>query len=321
MGSIWVTSARHRALSGLAGDQRSRIRSVWTLPANKELLYTHLQAVDTAAMQATIAVAESTRATLQTRLHGDAAIAVSDADVVLEDETIDDNEMDRVVLQEDDVHEEAAISRPVVQVIDTDAQGEDIVQVAAPPELEEYESSSCASEPQPPAPPVPAPTPVPPPEAKPTPTPEPAAPPPPRDDATMSGMYTETTVPLSEAPSSRPPPEPAAGDDADGVERQALLRQLDLLRVKFRQSIIPDNIEAQATAAVRTVVERNLLNLKRAQPRGRHGCGGPASPQYGHVQAGPGGVPRRPGVPTGPPHAAGHVAVPCIPTLHFPCRE
>lgn len=66
-----------------------------------------------------------------------------------------------------------------------------------------------------------------------------------------------------------PPPVPvdaAAAGDAD-AERQALLRQLDLLRLKFKQSVIPPDIERQDTTAVRLIVERNLINLKRVRAR------------------------------------------------------
>ena len=65
------------------------------------------------------------------------------------------------------------------------------------------------------------------------------------------------------------------------MERQTLLRQLDLLRLKFKPAIIPDNIENERTPIVRMVaagrflsrkegsrvlpVERNLLQIKRAR--------------------------------------------------------
>ena len=49
------------------------------------------------------------------------------------------------------------------------------------------------------------------------------------------------------------------------MERQTLLRQLDLLRLRFKQSIIPKDIENQRTPVVKLVVERNLAQLKRAR--------------------------------------------------------
>lgn len=58
-----------------------------------------------------------------------------------------------------------------------------------------------------------------------------------------------------------------AADEGADSERQALLRQLDLLRLKFKQSVIPADIERQDTTAVRLIVERNLVNLKRTRDR------------------------------------------------------
>ena len=55
---------------------------------------------------------------------------------------------------------------------------------------------------------------------------------------------------------------PRAEED---IERQALLRQLDLLRMRFKQSVIPGDIERQRTPVVKMVVERNLVQLRRAR--------------------------------------------------------
>lgn len=54
---------------------------------------------------------------------------------------------------------------------------------------------------------------------------------------------------------------PTAAD----VDRHALLRQLDMLRLKFKENVIPPNIEQEDTQVVRLVVERNLIQLKRAR--------------------------------------------------------
>ena len=51
----------------------------------------------------------------------------------------------------------------------------------------------------------------------------------------------------------------------DNIERQALLRQLDLLRMRFNQSVIPGDIEKQRTPVVKLVVEQNLVQLQRAR--------------------------------------------------------
>lgn len=77
--------------------------------------------------------------------------------------------------------------------------------------------------------------------------------------------YAESTVPLAASEPPPPPAPPVAPEAADIMERQTLLRQLDLLRLKFKQSIIPPDIETQATPTVRLVVERNLTNLRRCR--------------------------------------------------------
>lgn len=71
--------------------------------------------------------------------------------------------------------------------------------------------------------------------------------------------------PAPPASSSSVPLAAGLGGDDDPTERQTLLRQLDLLRMKFRQSVIPPDIETQTTPAVRLVVERNLVCLRRAR--------------------------------------------------------
>ena len=68
---------------------------------------------------------------------------------------------------------------------------------------------------------------------------------------------------------STPPTNPSRRQTVDeDVERQTLLRQLDLLRLKFKQSIIPNDIERQKTPVVKLVVERNMIQLKRARGPG-----------------------------------------------------
>lgn len=89
--------------------------------------------------------------------------------------------------------------------------------------------------------------------------------------------FSETTVPLAsvriDTQSTAPPPseqraaptvESVAAEHAvaDSMERETLLRQLDMLRMKFKQSVIPPDVETQHTPVVRMIVERNLLQLK-----------------------------------------------------------
>jgi hypothetical protein len=59
---------------------------------------------------------------------------------------------------------------------------------------------------------------------------------------------------------------PVDGDDDDpgaAIERQKLLSDLDHLRMKFKKSVIPPDIERQNTATVRLILERNFVQLKR----------------------------------------------------------
>jgi hypothetical protein len=85
---------------------------------------------------------------------------------------------------------------------------------------------------------------------------------------------------------------------AENMERQGLLQKLDLLRLKFKQSIIPTDIERQKTPVVRMVMERNMLQLKRVRAGcRRHDAAPPCVSKRGHVQAGHGGRPRRHRVP------------------------
>lgn len=227
-------------------------------------------------MQAKLAHAEANRTTLQARMHSDPTAVLDDVPV-LEDETVDDNENDRVELEhEDSVHNDVETSRPLVQL----EPPPDEPMLPDPVHVDEEDSVSVISSEAPSVAPVAEP---PAPAAKPPKTytqaaaPAPAPIPPPVPAS-------ETTVPLSTAPSTTVPPAPSSaaappssapepaptGAADDSVERQTLLRQLDLLRVKFRQSIIPNDIETQATAAVRSVVERNLVNLKRARNVAMH---------------------------------------------------
>lgn len=77
----------------------------------------------------------------------------------------------------------------------------------------------------------------------------------------------KTPAPPS-ASQSPPPPLPTtqrAHADGPDLDRQALLKQLDVLRMKFKENVIPANIEQEETHVVRLVVERNLLQLKRAR--------------------------------------------------------
>jgi len=71
---------------------------------------------------------------------------------------------------------------------------------------------------------------------------------------------TEATKPPVPAKEKKTPENPLYSE-----ERQQLLKQLDVLRLKFKEHVIPSNIENQDTRAVRLVVERNLLQLKRAR--------------------------------------------------------
>jgi hypothetical protein len=217
---------------------------------NKDVLYNHLQLTDAATMQQRLTAAEAGRATLKAQA----------PPVVLEDETVDDDPdtvVDDAADDGDELEPEPEQVNPREAEVD---EGEDVSQFTPPP------------------------PPPPPPEARMPPPP----PRPPRSTVTLTATMVsstaprapprppppppESTVPLSEATEPLPPPPPpvATDDTADGGgpaegERQTLLRQLDLLRLKFKQSVIPADIETQATPAVRLVVERNLLNLKRCR--------------------------------------------------------
>ena len=97
----------------------------------------------------------------------------------------------------------------------------------------------------------------------------PDARPPPSETATATTMGHATAGGGGGAQQTGPPPPPSPPPPPpDFEERQTLLRQLDLLRLKFKQSVIPPDIETQTTPAVRSVVERNLLSLKRCRNPG-----------------------------------------------------
>ena len=94
-----------------------------------------------------------------------------------------------------------------------------------------------------------------------------------RDDVSEAGgssmSFAETNAQATppDKPPRGPPAAPAGAPPTqeEQMERQNLLRQLDLLRLKFKQSIIPTDIEQQHLPVVKMVVERNLAQLKRAR--------------------------------------------------------
>ena len=233
-------------------------RKEWFWIENKECIYPHLQVGDGPAMQARITAMESHRATVQQKLLS-APITIQ-----LEDETVEDDPDDRLLLEEDP--EPELVAEVEIQVMDIP----EATMTAPPPEPEvlvtEPESiTTIPLEPEqlcsvnldrfamPPPPPVKLTIPV--------------------DIASTVGdtatvgepppISMAETEPHPYVPPPVPPtPSPSVPED---TEREALLRQLDLLRLKFKQSVIPPDIETQATPAVRLIVERNLVNLKRAR--------------------------------------------------------
>lgn len=84
---------------------------------------------------------------------------------------------------------------------------------------------------------------------------------------------TEATTKAQAPAKEKPPPE----NPLYSEERQQLLKQLDVLRLKFKEHVIPPNIENEDTRAVRLVVERNLLQLKRARNVAMYRTGQPRS--------------------------------------------
>ena len=113
-----------------------------------------------------------------------------------------------------------------------------------------------------------------------------------------------------EIPPSKPIPPTTPGgptnETSDDSERETLLRQLDLLRLKFKQSVIPPDIEGQTTSAVRKVVERNLVNLKRARDMSFFGRKKGHATKHRHVQTGSGRILGCGGVPAGQAHSFGY---------------
>ena len=240
---------------------------------NTECLFPHLKIGHDAAMKAVIAGMEGHRISVQQKLMN------APPPLELEDETVED--------EPNEPRDDADDINPEVVIIEPDVDEE------APPVPVPHESQSE---------PISFPEVEPPPVDKATADRLAMPPPPPRPPASTcpaaSTIPAETKEP---PPSSAPPP----ADDRD-TERESLLRQLDLLRLKFKQSVIPPDIENQATPAVRVVVERNLTNLKRA----RHGrllrSRNRSANKHCHVQAGSGGVSGGGGVCPRPPHTPGH---------------
>ena len=232
---------------------------LWSVTAcgrieNTELLYPHFKIGHDATMKSVIASMEGQRVTVQQHI-----LSTPVDPVILEDETVEDEPDD--VLEPDEPPPVIDAGSTVIVVPDNlpDASTE-------PPEPSQPPVNDIDQILMPPPPPRP-------PSIKSSPIPVE------EDGATVPlSCPPPTVVPTTEAaaapvppPSSAPPAAasvPAAATEPpppmdDTVEREALLRQLDLLRLKFKQSIIPPDIETKATPAVRLIVERNLTNLKR----------------------------------------------------------
>lgn len=124
--------------------------------------------------------------------------------------------------------------------------------------------------PLPPTPP-PSSSPLPPPSRSPPPPPRSATTPavrrPPERSADVASAYGGGGAGSGSAASYYPASETNAAEDpvdaGDALERQKLLGDLDLLRMKFKKSVIPPDIEKQNTATVRLILERNFVQLKR----------------------------------------------------------
>lgn len=233
---------------------------------NKELLYPHLQLGDGALMQAKLSEMEAYRSSIQQRLLT-APLALQ-----LEDETVEDD-MDEKALDEE---HEVEVHIEVVSTEDnpTAAPETDVQQVLPPyettatPDETTLEAEAVAGR-QPPSVSAPSSTVDVDRIAMPPPPPRiiiPLEPVPSTVDET-STVVPESTILDPPAPAAPTPPQPLPDSQggAEESERETLLRQLDLLRLKFKQSVIPTDIETQTTPAVRLVVERNLVNLKRAR--------------------------------------------------------
>ena len=263
----WMLSSSSCAHSVPCGMQRRE----WFRIENKECIYPHLQVGDGPAMQARIAAMESHRATVQQKLLS-APITIQ-----LEDETVEDDPDDRLLLLDDEPEPEIQDQRfQVVEIPEATMPREPEVLVTEPDSIitiplepEQFVDTDRIA--MPPPPPVPPAIPI-----------DIATPPPPvqltipidiastlGDTATVGEpppISVAETEPQPSMPLPQPqvPPTPSPSVPED-TEREALLRQLDLLRLKFKQSVIPPDIETQATPAVRLIVERNLVNLKRAR--------------------------------------------------------
>ena len=216
----------------------------WFRIENKECIYPHLQVGDGPAMQARITAMESHRATVQQKLLS------APITIVLEDETVEDD-ADRLLLEDDpdpdpDPEPEIQVMEipmPLPEVLVTEPDSTTVPLESEHPPPCSVDADRVA---MPPPPPVHLTIPI------------DIAPP-----STIAGSTT-TVDPISAAEPSAPVP-PTSPSVPEDTEREALLRQLDLLRLKFKQSVIPPDIETQATPAVRLIVERNLVNLKRAR--------------------------------------------------------
>ena len=54
-----------------------------------------------------------------------------------------------------------------------------------------------------------------------------------------------------------------AGEESDDLDREMLLKQLDILRMRFKQAKIPENTESLLNPDIRRIVNRNVAQLKR----------------------------------------------------------
>jgi hypothetical protein len=218
---------------------------------NKELLYTHMQLTDAVTMQNRLTQMEGQRVTASPHAAAPPAIDLEDETVDDEPDRPDDNDTGNVVVAPDgtvmSTEEDGPRppNQPAARVPD-----EDLYLDVAPSDDDDAEVPHHPREEHVPVrPPVPI-----------------VAVP----DMNASSASEPEPVAVPSSPSTRPEPSVFAASTEvpvpeDDTERQNLLRQLDLLRLKFKQSVIPQDIETQPTPAVRCIIERNLVNLKRAR--------------------------------------------------------
>lgn len=229
---------------------------------NKDVVYAHLLADDEIEMQKRLEAAEADRSRL-----GNRQLPPPDELNLLSIAEEDDEEDDGDAEGDGDVNMTVVAPPPAAAAVtsvgdlsldaaDTDAQAAipaaptsvtvTVAEAEDDPTPGEEEALLLMHLPPPPAPSVTEP------EPPPTTVGDTEAgmpPPPPPLEATGGGI----------GPAA--PADPGAHDE----EREALLRQLDLLRMRFKQSVIPPDVEQRDTAAVRLIVERNLVSLKRTR--------------------------------------------------------